>query len=708
MPTVGVPRDPAPWIALGLAIVLLAIGPRLLRTARSRLLLILASITAALLSAAYVSVYLRGGPRIIDASAYWLEARALSRGLFSFPLGEPEQSVLGRFLVRSEHDDGAHAAVIFPPGWPAILALGFLARAPMAVGPLLAAAIAVATYDLAGSLAKSLKSGPLLGVAPPDEPHPALLPRLALLFSVTSAALRYHTADTMSHGLAALSVAASLALALRALDAIGEGRSPRAWVLGSGLALGWLFATRPVSALAPAIAIAYLALRDPSLERDRARRALRLALPLALGALPGVCLFFAHQHAATGAWGASSQRLYYELSDGPPGCFRYGFGAGIGCVGEHGDFVRAHLAEGFGFVAAAGTTLRRIRMHLIDPLNAEPLALLVLAGALLVRGSPRGRALGLAVLAQILAYAPFYFDGNYPAGGGRFYCDVLPVEHALAAAAVVTIGNERRAPERFAAAALALSLLGFALRAGFHHAALRDRDGGRPLFEPAALAHAGVTRGLVFIDTDHGFDLAFDPRPAGDLAFARGHGDDLDRITWEARGRPPAHRYAIVPSASGSATVVIEPVHFAPVEARVIEAESLWPPVAQDRGFALITWASGSCASAARLLTVHGDGRGERASITLSLPARALAGHAMTARIALGEGARGELILRADGVEIARRPFTAPAGAALSCVDLPSFRAPRAASRLTLELAREGESAPTRVALDALSWREND
>lgn len=697
MPTVGVPRDPASWIALGLALVVFAIGPHLLRTARSRLLVILASITAALLSAAYVSVYLRGGPRIIDASAYWLEARALSRGLFSFPLGEPEQSVLGRFLVRSEHDDGPHAAVIFPPGWPAILALGFFARAPMAVGPLLAAALAVATYDLAASLAKSLNSLPL-----------PLLPRLALLFSVTSAALRYHTADTMSHGLAALSVAASLALALRALDAIGEGRSPRAWLLGSGLALGWLFATRPVSALAPAIAIAYLALRDPSLERDRARRALRLALPLALGALPGVCLFFAHQRAATGSWVASSQRLYYELSDGPPGCFRYGFGAGVGCVGEHGDFVRAHLAEGFGFVAAAGTTLRRIRMHLIDPLNAEPLALLVLAGALLVRGSPRGRAFGLAVLAQILAYAPFYFDGNYPAGGGRFYCDVLPVEHALAAAAVVTIGSRFRAPERLAAGALALSLLGFALRAGFHHAQLRDRDGGRPLFEPAALARAGVTRGLVFIDTDHGFDLAFDPRPAGDLAFARRHGDDLDRITWEARGRPSAHRYAIVPSASGSATVVIEPVHFAPVEARVIEAESLWPPLAQDRGFALITWASGSCASAARLLTVHGAGPGERASITLSLPARALAGHAITARIALGEGALGELILRADGVEIARRPFAAPPGAGLSCVDLPSFRAPRAANRLTLELSRPGESAPTPVALDALSWREND
>ena len=62
------------------------------------------------------TVYLRGGPRIVDAGSYFLEARALSEGLLSFPLPAPETSVLGRFLVRSEHAGGAHGAVIFPPG----------------------------------------------------------------------------------------------------------------------------------------------------------------------------------------------------------------------------------------------------------------------------------------------------------------------------------------------------------------------------------------------------------------------------------------------------------------------------------------------------------------------------------------------------------------------------------------------------------------
>ena len=682
MPPFGAPRDPAQWIALALAVLAVLLGPRVLRSSRDRILVAACAISASLLSAAYVVVYLRGGPRIIDASAYFLSARAMSEGLFSFPLGEPETSILGRFLVRHETAEGARAAVIFPPGWPAILALGFLARAPLAVGPLLAAAIVVATFDLAKSVAKSLGA-----------PDSSMIPRIAAILSASCAALRYHTADTMSHGLAALCFAGALALALRAIGAREEGRARRAFALAlaSGLFAGWLFATRPVSAaaLAVAIAVAWIPLRARS-----------LAIPAALGAIPGVLFFLVHQRAATGAWGVSSQRLYYELSDGPPGCFRYGFGAGIGCVVEHGDFVKARLAEGFGAIAALGTTLRRLKMHLVDPLNLEPLALLVPIGAFVVRTSPIGRALGVAVIAQILAYAPFYFDGNYPGGGGRFFCDVLPVEHALAAAAIVAIASKSRAPERWMAASLALPLLGFAVRAGFDHAMLRSRDGGRPLFEPEVLARAGVARGLVFVDTDHGFDLAHDPAPHGDLVFARFHGDGLDRLAWEARGRPPAYRYRFELSPSGRGEPSVEPIAFE-TGPLFIEGESLWPPVAQVRGYARTAWASGTCASGSRWLAVHAVG--DRATITVALPARGLAGRTLEPRLAVSEGARGELILLADGAEVHRRSFVAPPGSAPACLDLPAIRVPPGVAHLRLTVAREGGGGL--VALDRVTAR---
>jgi hypothetical protein len=686
MPPAGLPRDPAQWLALVLALaVLLAARPLLRASARPRIFAALAALTAAALSTAYVAVYLRGGPRIIDATSYWLEARALAHGLFSFPLHDPETSVLGRFLVRSEHADGPHAAVIFPPGYPAVLALGFLARAPLAVGPVLAAGLAIVTYDLAGHVAKSLG-------LPAGAPS---LPKLAALFSVACAALRYHTADTMSHGLAALCFASALSFAFHASDALADGRARRAVALAAaaGLAAGWLFATRPTSTLALAVALA-LALLP--------RR--RLAPWIALGALPGVILFLAHQHAATGAWGASSQRLYYAVSDGPPGCFRYGFGAGVGCLGEHGDFVRARLADGFGFLAAAGTTLRRLKMHLVDPANAEPLALLVPLGAWIARKSPRARVLAVAVAAQIAVYVPFYFDGNYPGGGGRFYADVLPLEHVLAAAAVVVLAARRPSPERWASLALALSLAGFAFRAGFDHAALRDRDGGRPMFEPAELARAGVTRGLVLLDTDHGFDLAFDPGSRGEGVDAvRFHGDALDRMAWEARGRPPAFRYRfVVPPGGGPAAVSVEPFSFPPLAGpRVVEGESLWPPLAQEGGFALPEWAVGACASGARRLVIHPASGAAPATVTLALPAAELAGRSVAPRVV---GGPGEIELSADGALLRRWAVSAEPGA---CRDLEPATVPPSARRVTLTLRRpSAPAAAAPLALDALNVGE--
>lgn len=698
--TFGLPRDPAQWLALALAIAALAAGARLTRpSSRPARFAALAALSAAALSAAYVAVYLRGGPRIIDATSYFLEARAIAEGRLAWPIEAPETSVLGRFLVRSEWPDGARAAVIFPPGYPALLALGFLSGAPLAVGPLLAAAVALVTFDLARLSISSPTAitNPSSGPASPANSSAISIPQLALLFSVACAALRYHTADTMSHGLAALCSAGALALALRARDALSAGPR-RALALASlaGLAAGWLFATRPVSALAlaPILALA-LASPSPSSPRPPARALLAFAAALLLGALPGALLFFAHQRAATGAFGLSSQRLYYALSDGPADCFRYGFGAGVGCVGEHGDFVRARLASGYGALEAIGTTLRRLKLHLVDPANLEPLALLVPAGAIFARRHARARLLGLAVIAQIAAYFPFYFDGNYPGGGARLYADVLPFEHVLLALAVAYLAARARAPQRFAALALALALAGFAFRAGFDHAQLRDRDGGRPMFDPAELARAGVAAGLVFVDTDHGFNLGFDPAaratPAGGLEILRHQDDALDRLAWEARGRPPAFLYRFdLPAGGARASSSLTPLAFPQPPSGSpppIEAESLWPPVAQHGGFALREHAGGTCASSARWLAIHPDAPGRAPSITVEVPAPWAAGRTVSPRVAAFPSAGGEVELTVDGASAARWRFDAPSSPAPpTCVALPGARVPRGARRVRLTI----------------------
>ena len=455
---------------------------------------------AALLSLAYVAFYLRGGPRIIDATTYFLQARALSEGHFAWHVPEPSASFRGSFLLF--HD--GEIAGIFPPGYPLLLSLGFAVGAPLVVGPALAAGIVVATWALARELARE---------AGMDARAVETIARVAACLSVACGALRYHTADTMAHGACALAFTLALLAALRAR----AERLPWYFLL-AGLGLGFVVATRFASALALGAVLTWLALGG-------AKREATALVACALGAIPGVLLLLIAQSTETGHVLGSTQQAYYAASDGPPGCFRYGFGAGIGCLVEHGDFVRARAAGGFGLVASLGVTLRRLRMHVEDVANLEPLALLVFAP---LRSGTARRTLGVRaslalVAALVLAYAPFYFDGDYPGGGARFFADVLPIEHALAALGVASLAARTGHfdTRRLGALVLAFACAGVAVHGAYSHEQLRLRDGANPMFDPEVLSdHAlGVTpsdghaapTGLLFLESDHGFDLAHDP-----------------------------------------------------------------------------------------------------------------------------------------------------------------------------------------------------
>lgn len=595
-----------------------------------------AALIAAMLSALYVVVILRGGPRIVDATTYLLEARAMARGLLAWAPSEPTASVAGRFLVHDALGEGTRVAGIFPPGWPAVLAPFVLAGAPMLSGPVLAALVTVATAWLGSEVARVLLDHPATGSrdawvdardltpAAVDVVAPA-----AAALSAVCACLRYHTADTMSHGLAALLLAVALAGALRAR------RSPHLAIrLGVGLAVGWLIATRPFSGLATALLVVAVA---PRRARDLAA--------LGAGLVPGLALLLLHQRAATGAWLASSQSLYYALADGPVGCFRYGFGAGIGCEHEHGAFVAANLPDGYGAYEVAATSLRRLKAHLVDPLNAEPLLALVVAGGLALRRVEAARVVALAPVALLIAYAPFYFDGNYPGGGARFLADALPVEHVLAVigalVAAAKVRSLRPHPARAAAGLVIAAVVGFAVRARADHLLLRDREGGRPMFEAVALRDAGVTRGLVFVDTDHGFALGHDPvaRADRDVEVLRRRGDAHDRLAWEERGRPPTFLYALTTlSDDALADVTVAP--WEPPPSSRIEGESLWPVLVARGASAWPRWTHGPCASGGRRLGI--GLAADEGVVEVAIPAR------------LPERARLDVsIHRAAGIEVA-------------------------------------------------------
>ena len=296
----GAPPDAVAWVSLLLAASTVALASRpafaaLVARVPERRLVAALAVFAAALSFVYVHTYLRGLPRIIDATTYFLQARTLSEGHVGAVVPSPTGAFRGRFLLAGA--DGHTLYGIFPPGYPAILAVGFLLGAPLAVGPSIAAALVVATYGLAIRLLADRRAA-----------------LLAAALSATSAVLRYHTADTMSHGWAALLFAVALTAAL--------GRSLGS-ALVSGVALGWLFATRPVTGVVACAVVAAAVLAAPLGERTHPGPSSRLrAITLALGALGPLALFLAEQRVATGRWLGSTQLAYYALADGPPGCFR--------------------------------------------------------------------------------------------------------------------------------------------------------------------------------------------------------------------------------------------------------------------------------------------------------------------------------------------------------------------------------------------------
>ncbi len=602
------PPDHPAQAALGAAVALLLLallpgGPRWIgavldswgvgNLARRRRFLFVTSFASAFLSLGYIAFYLRGGPRAADAATYWLQGRAMSHGTLAWTAGDPTMAFRARNLVFSPPD---HLAGAFPPGYPALLALGFLLGAPMLVGPLLAAGLVVATWLLGHELAAD---------AGETGAQAESIARTAVALSIVSAALRYYTADAIPDGAAALAVTMALVCALRARRS-GDGTNEGKWFALSGVAIGAACAARPTSAIAIGAVVVVLALS--------AARPVRTAAWTCLGAVPGLILLLVANRAATGH--AFLSPLVAALTGVPEPA--------------------AAATRGATAMAMARSAGMGLRSHLVDVANLEPLALLPL---LLAAGRTKTRAAlvpacviagGLLVYCeQAIAHAAqarlagLAVDGTVRLGGSGALTEVLPLEHALVALAVVRAVP--RAAARAAMSVLALALGGFALHASHDHERLATGGIGRPRFEPDSAREANVTHGLLFFDDDEGYQLASNPgAPASHaIVAARMRGDDHDRLLYDILGHPPSHRY--VTGAAGATGPTLP--NFAPPgagETWRFEAEADLPPAWQrTRALALSGVVSQvdapSCGPDARALALDPGVRSE-VSITIELP----------------------------------------------------------------------------------------
>ena len=303
---------------------------------------------ATLLAAARVStVVFDRLPHVEDEVAFLFQAKIIGSGRLVAPApAHPEFFAIPFILVRDGQWFGK-----FPPGWPAVLALGALAGRPWLVNPLLAAACVGLVY----------RAGRRLYGAPTGLLAAALL--------AASPFFLLHAGSFMGH------VAALLwALAFLLLFAAAVSTGSRWAALGAGATLGMLLLTRPLTAVG--IGLPYALWAAVAIIRDR-RRA-RAYLPMLLGFAPFVAALLAWNRLTTGDPFRSAYELYWPFD-------RVGFGAGIGAAG---DFTAAQgLANTRGFLAALADYLFGWphRLSLVPATLATALA----AGRLGRRGARR-------------------------------------------------------------------------------------------------------------------------------------------------------------------------------------------------------------------------------------------------------------------------------------------------------------------------------
>lgn len=352
--------------------------------------LLLLSLLSLSLTLAFAVGALGGVPHVQDEQAYLLQARILAAG--QRVAETPVDGILNlQVYLRLKPEYYA----IFPPGWPAVLAIGVLAGAPWLVNPLLSALL------------------PWLAWAA----FQPLLPRASALLTAglfaLSPAVLVLGGSMMSHTLV-------LATGLGALATLTQGRA----ALFGGLLLGLMCLARPYDGFLLGGPLIALALWQ--------RRPLFL-----LGPILAIALTAIDNQRLTGDPLVFPVDHYYDTptetgQTWPVGCNRLGFGPDRGCYpgGAPGHDLGKALSN------MGANALRFDRLLLGFPLSG----LLVLAGLPLLVRQRWWLALPAALIPA--GYALYWYDGVVY--GARFWSGALIAALPAAALALQAIGARTR------------------------------------------------------------------------------------------------------------------------------------------------------------------------------------------------------------------------------------------------------------------------
>ncbi len=401
-------------------------GP--IRPSAERVAIVALAITSAVAARLIAARVLDDVPHVMDEMAYLLEAKRMAAGHLTAPLALPRAAFNMWFV-----DDRVARFGIFPPGWPAALALGIRLGLERWTNPLLHL-VTVLVVGRAGARIGGSRVGLLAAALYATSPQVVLL-----------------AASLMSHSLVALG-ASVVTLAIAELLDEGADRRP-ALFLWSGAALGAVFATRPLCGVALLVPFVALGVR--------ARRPSGLLLTV-MTAAPFLAALAAFNRALTGSALRFPQTAYFDGHAAPANVpfFTYGKGCnalGFGAACDH--TVRGAVHTVSSAISDAGDNLTALLL-----LAASPVVL-VAAMAAVLRSRTRAAWLLSVPLIAIGLYGLYWQAGV--CYGARFYQAGIPALMVAAALGIDRSAPRRLPPRRFASAVLAAALLcnvgGFAL-----------------------------------------------------------------------------------------------------------------------------------------------------------------------------------------------------------------------------------------------------
>ncbi|MFQ5745771.1 MAG: hypothetical protein ACE5HF_00955 [Gemmatimonadota bacterium] len=461
---------------------------------RMPVMLLAALFVAAAVAAGWL--VLDGVPHISDAVAYQLQAKAMAGGSLSIAAPDhPEFFGFTHTLL-----DGTRWYGIMNPGWPAILAIGYLVGAPWLVNPVLGGLTLLALHAFLRRAGFGETDG-----------------RVAVVLLAISPFALFLSASYMSHAASLLAFVLLLLFWARVLDGAGAAAS-----IGAGLALVAGMLIRPVDAAAVAaplgLHLAYRAIRDR-----------KYAVPLVvvgLFAVAGIALTLVYNQRLTGDPLLFPVTKYFQLRN-PAERFGLGFGADMG--------TSIHGSEWPGFypLDAVKVTAHRFIQFLRD-VHGVPLVMLA-ALALGLARLPRERSrwkrlVAASALALVGVYVFHFYHGI--AYGSRHYYLALPAAVLALSGPISRLMDGRPDAERaMGRSALAALVLTSALIA--YPPLLREyghRYRGASGWVRDAVRERGIHDALVFVEPGNwswksAFPLNSLPIGTGDVIFARDLGE---------------------------------------------------------------------------------------------------------------------------------------------------------------------------------------